>query len=229
MAVVNLIFDGDDTLWENNVLFEQAIEAFIDHIDHPTMSRAQVRVVLDEIELANCRAYGYGVEVFERSLTECLARLRDGGPRREGDLDLPRRLCQPIRRGTVELLPGVVGTLRTLGRRYRLALLTMGDPAEQRGKVSSSGLAELFEHVEIVAEKEPEVYRSFVSARGLDPRETWMIGNSPRSDVWPALEAGLGAVLIPHPQTWSLEQRDLPTGAGRFLVVDSVTALLEHF
>lgn len=229
MAVVNLIFDGDDTLWENNVLFERAIEAFIDHVDHPAMSRAEVRVVLDEIELANCSAYGYGVEVFERSLTECLARLRDGGPRREGDQDVPWRLCQPIRRGTVELLPGVVETLRTLGRRHRLALLTKGNPTEQRGKISSSGLAELFEHVEVVTEKEPDVYRSFASARGLDPRRTWMVGNSPRSDVWPALEAGLGAVLIPHPQTWSLEQRDLPTAADRFLVVDSIAALLEHF
>jgi putative hydrolase of the HAD superfamily len=227
--VVNLIFDGDDTLWENNVLFERAIEAFIDHLAHPTMSRAEVRALLDEIELVNCRAYGYGVDVFERSLTECLDRLRDGGPQRDGELDLAARLCRPIRMGMVELLPGVVETLRALRGRHQLALLTKGNLVEQRKKISASGLAELFEHVEIVPEKDPEVYRSFVSARGLDPGDTWMIGNSPRSDVWPALEAGLGAVLIPHPQTWILEQRNLPDEADRFLVVESIPTLLRHF
>jgi putative hydrolase of the HAD superfamily len=228
--VLNLIFDGDDTLWENNVLFERAIEAFIDHLAHPSMSRAEVRIVLDEIELANTRVHGYGVEVFHRSLTECLVRLRDGEPR-EGDEEVLRRLCLPIREGngTVELLPGVVETLQALRRRHRLRLLTKGDPAEQRLKVSGSGLAELFEHVEIVPEKEAEVYRSLAIAHGLDPERTWMIGNSPRSDVWPALDAGLGAVLIPHSQTWSLEQRDLPAAADRFLVVDSIPGLLEHF
>ncbi|HZD71355.1 MAG TPA: HAD family hydrolase [Actinomycetes bacterium] len=232
-----LIFDGDDTLWENNVLFERAIEEFIDHLDHPRLSRAEVRVVLDEIEFVNTRAHGYGVEVFERSLTDCLLRLRDGDPQRDGepqrdgDAEVLRRLCQPIRdgAGTVELLPGTVETLKVLGSRHRLALLTKGHPAEQRLKISGSGLAELFEHIEIVPEKEPEVYRYFATARGIDPECAWMIGNSPRSDIWPALDAGLGAVLVPHAQTWSLEQRDLPATAGRFLVVDSLPRLLEHF
>jgi putative hydrolase of the HAD superfamily len=227
--VANLIFDGDDTLWENNVLFERAIEAFIDYLAHPAMTRAEVRAVLDRIELANCRALGYGVEVFERSLTECLAYLRNGGPGRDEDVELPRSLCQPIRQGAVELLPGVAETLQALRGRHRLALLTKGSPDEQCRKISASGLAEMFEHVEIVMEKEPEVYRSFAGARGLAPERTWMIGNSPKSDVWPALDAGLGAVLIPHAQTWSLEQRELPAGADRFLVVDSVPRLLEHF
>ncbi len=226
-----LIFDGDDTLWENNILFERAIEAFIDYLAHPSMPRAEVRGVLDEIELDNTRAHGYGVEVFQRSLAECLARLRDGEPWREGDTEVLRRICQPIREGagTVELLPGAVETLKVLRSRHRLALLTKGHPAEQRLKISGSGLAELFEHVEIVQEKGPEVYRSFAEARSLDPERTWMIGNSPRSDVWPALEAGLGAVLIPHAQTWSLEQRDLPATTDRFLVVDSIPQLLELF
>ncbi len=132
--MLNLIFDGDDTLWENNVLFERAIEAFIDYLAHPTLSRSEVRAALDEIELSNTRAYGYGVEVFERSLAECLVRLRDGEPGedREKELELLRRLCHPIREraGTVELLPGVVQTLEALRGRHRLALLTKGDPTE---------------------------------------------------------------------------------------------------
>lgn len=227
--MLNLIFDADDTLWENNVLFERAIDAFIDYVAHPTMTRQQIRAVLDEIELVNCRMYGYGVAVFQRSLTDCLHRLRDGAAPGETDEELLVRLCQPMREGEVEVLHGVAETLAALRERHRLALLTKGDPADQRRKLASSGLGDLFEDVEIVPEKEPRVYRSFVAARGLDPATTWMIGNSPKSDVWPALDAGLGAVLVPHPHTWTLEERELPTGSDRFLVVDSIPRLLDRF
>src|SRR6266545_3337050 len=106
-VVLNLIFDADDTLWENNVLFERAIEAFIDHLAHPTMSRHEVRAVLDEIERANCGVHGYGVRTFHRSLSDCLARLRTTTPLNGEDADLLDRLCRPMREGAVEVLPGV--------------------------------------------------------------------------------------------------------------------------
>jgi putative hydrolase of the HAD superfamily len=228
-VVLNLIFDADDTLWENNVLFERAIEAFIDHLAHPTMSRQQVRAVLDEIERSNCRIHGYGVAVFHRSLGDCLRHLREGVPTSGEDEELLDRLCRPMREDDVELLPGAAETLAALRERHRLALLTKGHPADQHRKLASSGLAGLFEEVTVVNEKDPEVYRSLVASRGLDPGSTWMIGNSPMSDIWPALDAGLGAVLVPHPDTWVLEKRELPTGAERFVVVESITRLLDRF
>lgn len=227
--MLNLIFDADDTLWENNVLFERAIEAFIDHLAHPTMSRRQVRAVLDEIERANCALHGYGVRTFQRSLNDCLVRLRADAPPNGEDAELLERLCRPMRDGQVELLPGVASTLATLRGRHRLALLTKGHPDDQHRKLAASGLVGLFEQVTVVDEKDPEVYRSLVQGQGLDPARTWMIGNSPISDIWPALEAGLGAVLVPHPHTWVLERRELPVDAERFLVVASIPELLERF
>jgi putative hydrolase of the HAD superfamily len=227
--VLNLIFDADDTLWENNVLFERAIEAFIDHLDHPTMSRLEVRAVLDEIERANCRVHGYGVRTFHRSLGDCLRRLRAELPPNGEDAELLERLCRPMREGAVELLPGAVETLAALRSRHRLELLTKGHPEDQHRKLTASGLGGLFEHVTVVDEKDPEVYRSLVAERGFDPDSTWMIGNSPMSDIWPALAAGLGAVLVPHPHTWVLEKRELPTGADRFVVVDRLPQLLDRF
>jgi putative hydrolase of the HAD superfamily len=228
-VVLNLIFDADDTLWENNVLFERAIEAFIDHLAHPAMTRQQVREVLDEIERANCGLHGYGVRTFQRSLHDCLVRLRAAAPPNGEDAELLERLCRPMRECEVELLPGVAETLATLRSRHRLALLTKGHPVDQRSKLAASGLAGLFEEVTIVDEKDPQVYRSLVASRGLDPASTWMIGNSPISDIWPALEAGLGAVLVPHPHTWVLEKRELPAEAERFVVVGSIPELLERF
>jgi putative hydrolase of the HAD superfamily len=226
---VNLIFDADDTLWENNVLFERAIEGFIDHLAHPSMTREQVREVLDEIERSNARIHGYGVSVFHRSLEACLRRLRSGLPPDREDEEVLLRLCLPMRHGAVEVLPGVAETLQELRRRHRLSLLTKGDPEDQRRKLTASGLGGLFEDVGIVAEKDTAVYRRLVDMRGLDPTATWMIGNSPASDVWPALEAGIGAVLVPHPHTWVLEHRELPEPDERFLVVESIPRLLERF
>jgi putative hydrolase of the HAD superfamily len=227
--VLNLIFDADDTLWENNVLFERAIEAFIDHLAHPTMARAQVRAVLDEIERANCRRHGYGVATFQRSLGDTLARLRTAVPPNGEDAALLDRLCHPMREGPVEVLPGVAETLAVLGSRHRLHLLTKGHLDDQHRKLDASGLGGLFEETIVVNEKDPEVFRSLVASRGLEPSSTWMIGNSPISDIWPALEAGLGAVLVPHPYTWVLEQRELPDASDRFVVLDSISQLLDRF
>lgn len=225
----NLIFDGDDTLWENNVLFERAIEEFIDHLAHPTMSRDQVRERLDAIERVTVKEHGYGVEGFELSLVECLESLRGDRAPTDEDREAIRTACAPIRSHDIELLDGVVDTLCELSGRHRLFLLTKGDFAEQTAKVEASGLAEHFADIGIVREKDPAAYQSFVRARSLTPEDTWMIGNSPRSDIHPALAAGLGAVLVPHPMTWSLEIDQTPDGHGRFREVAPFAALTKHF
>lgn len=223
----NLIFDADDTLWENNVLFERAVELFIDHVGRPELPRERIRARLDDIEKVNNRRYGYGVDAFERSLGECLAEFR--GRIAEADHQVLRTACAPIRAQEVELIDGVPDTLRALSRCHRLFLLTKGDRTEQTGKIEASGLAGHFTDIAIVREKETVVYRDFVERRGLSAGNTWMIGNSPRSDIWPALEAGLGAVLVPHPVTWSLENRDLPGDHPMFRTVTPFAQLEEHF
>ena len=225
----NLIFDADDTLWENNVLFENVIEAFIDHIMiEPGRTREEVRAILNEIEKVNSRLYGYGCVVFERSLGECLARLRTATPE-DTRTSWVRELCGPIRDGVMELIAGVPETLTALRERHDLFLLTKGDPEEQQRKIDASGLTGMFNEVTIVAEKTPAAYEAYVTSRGLDLDRTWMIGNSPRSDILPALEARLGAILVPHPLTWALEAADVPVGHGRFRQIGKISQLTEHF
>ncbi len=225
----NLIFDADDTLWENNVLFERALDAFVEHLAHPRLTHDEVRARLEAIESVNCRVHGYGVDSFERSLTECLTQLRDGEGITDADVDALRVACAPIRRHDIELIDGVGDTLPLLAGRHRLFLLTKGDHAEQTAKIEASGLTGWFTGVRVVAEKEPQVYTAFAAEWDLEPASTWMIGNSPRSDVWPALDAGLGAVHVPHPMTWALERRELPEDQERFLAVTPFSKLAEHF
>jgi putative hydrolase of the HAD superfamily len=129
----------------------------------------------------------------------------------------------------VELLEGVEETLPLLAERHELTLFTKGDPAEQNRKIDLSSLRPLFTHCEIVKEKNCAAYRELARARRLDPERAWMIGNSPKSDINPALEAGLGAVFVPHERTWSLEREEIRRSEGRLFVVNRFSDLLQLF
>jgi putative hydrolase of the HAD superfamily len=224
----HLIFDADDTLWENNVLFERTIDDFIEWIDHPTLDPEAVRHLLLDIERANASAHGYGSKVFLRSLHDCFERLaeRPVGP---ADADEILGLAHRLANHEMELIPDVAATLDELGERHDLLLLTKGDPVEQQRKIDASGLDHHFLRVVIVAEKEPAVYAELVDSEGLDPARAWMIGNSVKSDVNPALAVGMGAVFIPNDNTWALEHAELDLSAPRLLRLDRFGELTAHF
>jgi len=223
-----LVIDGDDTLWENNVYFEQAIEAFIDYLSHSSLSREQVRSTLDEIDRLNSRVHGYGSAAFARNLRETYERLAERRLNKE-DLDYVMTLGQRIVKQQLQVLPGVPETLAYLATRHRLLLFTKGDLDEQRLKVDRSGLERFFQEVIIAREKDAAAYRDMTQAYHLDPLLTWMVGNSPRSDINPALEAGLKAVFIPHAHTWRLEAEDLARDQDRLLVLQTFSQLRDHF
>jgi putative hydrolase of the HAD superfamily len=223
-----LIFDADDTLWENNIYFERAFEDFVDFLDHSTLTPAQIRDVLNEIELVNSKVHGYGSKNFGRNLQQAYQHLAEREIR-ESDLKHVMSLAERILEQPIELIAGVEETLAYLAGRHDLTLFTKGHVEEQRMKVDRSGLGRYFRHAAIVKEKDAPAYRRLVEERGLDPGNTWMIGNSPKSDINPALEAGLNAVLVPHPHTWVLEHQDLRDGGSRLLRVERLEELRAHF
>jgi len=215
---LHLLIDADDTLWENNIYFEKAFADFCDFMDHSTLDAAEIRTILDEIELANARVHGYGSANFGRNLRQCYERLAEGDVH-EADLLKVTRFAERILEAPMEVIEGVAETLEYLAARHDLILFTKGHPEEQKLKIDRSGLAGWFGHTAIVREKDAASYRRLVEERGLDPELTWMIGNSPKSDINPALECGLNAVLVPHEHTWRLEHQDVGTPApGRRLV-----------
>jgi putative hydrolase of the HAD superfamily len=224
----HLIVDADDTLWENNVYFERAFERFVEFLGHSSLSPQQVRDVLDEIELANARTHGYGSLSFGRNLTECYRRLAEDAIR-EDNLRTVMSFAERILEAPVEVIAGVAETLEHLSPRHDLTLFTKGSPDEQRLKIDRSGLSGFFAHTAIVREKDAEAYRSLVRTRGMDSSQAWMIGNSPKSDINPALAAGLNAVFVPHANTWTLERQEIVPGTGKLLVVERFANLREHF
>jgi len=223
-----LLIDGDDTLWENNIYFERAIEAFIDFLAHSSMTRAQVRAALDEIEGMNVRVHGYGTASFTKNLRQTYERLAERDLRPD-DIEHVVQLGQRIASQPVTLLPDVAETVGELAARHDLMLLTKGHPEEQRLKIERSGLEGLFTATAVVHEKADDTYRSIVQERQLDPARTWMIGNSPRSDINPALRAGLNAVFIPHEHTWRLEKEEVVPAGGRLLILQRFGELRAHF
>ncbi len=224
----HLIFDADDTLWENNVVFEGVIADFIAWIDHPNLDEAQVRAVLDEVEHLHAAEHGYGTKVFALTLEVTARRLRED-ELSDADRTEIARLLTRLAWDQLEIIDGVPETLAALRARHDLLLLTKGDHEEQTHKIARSGLAHHFRRTVVTPEKTAAVYRRLVDEESLDPERTWMIGNSPRSDILPAVEAGLRGVFVPHVHTWHLEHVDLPDGHDRILHVASFRDLLGLF
>ncbi|MFI9049136.1 HAD family hydrolase [Streptomyces sp. NPDC053427] len=223
-----LIFDADDTLWENNVIFERVIDEFLGWMTLPGLDRDEARAVLDGIEAENALTHGYGSKVFLRSLGECVARLRGRAATAEESARIAG-WAAAFEVDRVELIPGVAETLAELARRHELLLLTKGAREEQERKVVASGLTRHFKGVHIVAEKDVATYEELVRAYALVPDATWMIGNSPKSDILPARSAGLNAVFIPNDHTWVLEHSELDPADDKVLRLAAFGELVRHF
>ena len=203
---MTLIFDADDTLWENNAVYARVAEDFFGWLAHPDAAHA--RAVHLEVERMNVAAHGYGTRVFLRSLRDCAERVRERplSAAEQAEIDA---LAAALAWKELDLVPGVEEVLADLGSRHDLRLLTKGRPEEQNLKIEMSGLAHHFTTTHVVPEKDPATYRALVAELGLEPSATWMIGNSPRSDVLAARAAGLGAVHVPHPSTWVHEEAEI--------------------
>jgi len=225
-----LLIDADDTLWENNIYFERAIVRFISFLNHHEFSPEQVREVLNDVERECIVKHGYGLHSFAHALVDTFERLSVRPVTPELDAQI-HGFAHGVADHPIELLPEVSETLQHLSTRHRLILVTKGAIAEQTGKIERSGLKQYFAATEIVAEKDSAVYEALIEKHELDRESTWMIGNSPKSDINPALATGLHAVFVPHGNTWILEHEevDAATPPQRLLIVGRFAELREHF
>ncbi|MEO5925515.1 MAG: HAD family hydrolase [Bryobacteraceae bacterium] len=226
---MTLIFDADDTLWENNIYFERAFDRFVDFLDHSHLTSEQIREALNEIELVNAKVHGYGSINFGRNLQQAYQHLAQRAIAPD-DLNRIMTFAEAILEQPLELIDGVEQTLSSLATRHDLALFTKGHPDEQRMKVDRSGLGKYFGHLGIVKEKDPAAYEKLVAEQGFTKSQSWMIGNSPKSDINPALAVGLGAVLVPHERTWVLERCEIACPPeARFVQVARLSDLPQRF
>jgi putative hydrolase of the HAD superfamily len=228
MTRQHLIVDADDTLWENNIYFEKAFDDFFEYLGHSHLSAGEVQAVLDGIEVANARIHGYGSLNFGRNLRQCYERLAEREVC-EDDLRIVMSFAERILEQPMEVIDGVPETLEYLAMRHDLTLFTKGHAEEQKLKIDRSGLGIYFGHTAIVKEKDASAYTKLAEDRQMDRSRAWMIGNSPKSDINPALDAGMNAVFVPHERTWTLEQQDIRPGTGKLLVVERFADLRNNF
>ena len=225
-----LLIDADDTLWENNIYFERAIARFIEFLNHHEFTPEQVREVLNDVERECIAKHGYGLHSFAHALVDTFEKLS----RAPVTPELHKQVLsftRQIENHAIEFLPEVPETLGYLSKKHRLILVTKGDETEQSGKVERSGVQKYFAATEIVPEKKPEVYSKLADKYDCNHTHTWMIGNSPKSDINPALAAGMNAVFVPHGDTWILEHEEVnaaPAGQ-KLLIVGRFAELREHF
>ena len=206
-------FDADDTLWHNEAAFRLTQERFAALLaDHAEPGPLMARLL--NAERRNLGAYGYGVKAFVLSMIETAIEVTEARVPASVIAELlaagREMLAHPV-----ELLPHARGAVEALAGRHRLVLVTKGDLLDQERKLAASGLGDLFDAVEIVSRKDAAVYRRAFgpegAARGL------MVGDSVRSDVLPALEAGAWAVHCPAAgEGWALEHAEAPEDHPRF-------------
>jgi len=224
----HLIFDADDTLWDSNIHFLEAFDSFVAACGRVGISDPdRVKTAVRDSELELIESLGYGRKPYVMALHHAARNLVTNGAsdRLHADIDqigdyLIDRHC--------ELLPDVDTTLLELSRRHTLFMLTKGQRDEQLSKLERSGLMPLFSRIETPHEKNTDAYLRLIRDAELHPERTWMIGNSPRSDINPAVRAGLRAVFIPHTHTWELEHEELLV-SDRIVEIDAFRRLLELF
>ncbi len=216
-------FDADDTLWQNEQFFKLTQERFAELLrefaepDH-LMDR------LLEAEHRNLGHYGFGIKGFVLSMIETALEVTDHKVPGNVIAEL-LEAGQDMLRHPIHLLPHAQETVAELSEHYRIVLITKGDLLDQERKLAQSGLGDHFDAVEIVSHKTDATYRAAFSAEPDGPAGAMMVGNSLKSDVIPALEAGAWGVYVPHDLTWELEHAPKPESAARYREVDDLGEL----
>lgn len=216
-------FDADDTLWQNERFFRFTEEEFArllsDHGDHGAISAR-----LLDAERRNLGHYGFGAKGFTLSMIETAIEVTEGRAPASvisRILEIGRELMDH----PLETLPGVSETLEALAGDYTIVLITKGDLFHQEKKLAQSGLGDFFDAVEIVSDKKPATYATLFARHGHGAEKAMMVGNSLKSDVIPAIQAGGWGVHVPHELTWALEHSDAPSEDERFREIATLADL----
>ena len=207
-------FDADDTLWQNETFFRLTQGRFLQVLsDHAAPDHLAER--LEAAERRNLAYYGFGVKGFTLSMIETAVEVTEGRVPGAVIADLIA-LGRNLLEHPMELLPQVRATVTALAADYRLVLITKGDLLHQEKKLAQSGLGDLFDGVEIVSDKTEATYRTAFARHGTGADQAMMVGNSLKSDVIPALEAGSWGVYVPHEHEWAYEAAEAPVAHRRF-------------
>ncbi len=228
MSEIWIGFDADDTLWHNEHYFIQSYALFAELVapyleaEHDDAEQA-AHDLLVATERRNIPSFGYGIKGATISMIEAAITASHGEIRPEQILRLVDR-AKEMMEHPVEFLDGALDTIDALSQ-HKLVLLTKGDLKDQHRKIEMSNIAERFDAVEIMHEKDGPTYRKAFDRFSIDPVRFVMIGNSVKSDIIPVLELGSAAVHVPYRTTWAIEVAEEPTAHPKFRQASSMHAV----
>jgi putative hydrolase of the HAD superfamily len=201
--IETIAFDADDTLWHNETIYLEAAVK-LEGLLKKYRDVSSIYDVVNETEMNNLQHFGYGIKSYVLSMIETAVRFT-GGRIDSTDMLEIIQFGREMMGAEVRLMEGAAETVSSLARKYPLLLITKGDQFEQEGKIERSGMADYFQHIEIVSEKSVNSYSAILENLHIDPRAFLMVGNSLRSDIRPVVAIGGQAVFIPYPATWKHE------------------------
>ncbi len=221
--ITTIGFDADDTLWQNEAYFRLTQDRFADLLrDFADPEHLHDRLLA--AERRNIGAYGFGVKGFTLSMIETAIEVTEGRVPASVILEL-LGTGRAMLEHPVELLPHAQSAVEALASSHRIVLITKGDLLHQERKLAQSGLGDLFHAVEIVSDKTADTYARVFARHGSGADQAMMVGNSLKSDVIPALQAGGYGVYVPHGLTWALEAADEPAGHPRYSALPDLGGL----
>ena len=221
--ITTIGLDADDTLWQNETFFRLTQDRFTGLLaDHADPEHLHERLLA--AERRNIGHYGFGVKGFTLSMIETAIEVTEGRVPASVIAEIMASGREMLEH-PIELLPQVRETVERLADSHRLILITKGDLLDQERKLAQSGLGDLFHGVEIVSNKTAPVYSAIFARHGDGAERALMAGNSLKSDVLPAIEAGSVGVHVPHGLTWALEAAEPPTGHERFFELPDLGGL----
>lgn len=221
-----IAFDADDTLWENELYFQEFEQEFC-HLLAQYLPASSLSEELFKTEMKNLHMYGYGLKSMMLSMIETACKAMG----EEGDLRIVQKIIesgQELLQKPVALLEGVPEVVRQLRGKYKLVLVTKGDLFDQQRKVAGSGLQEYFHHIEIMSDKKNADYEKLLNRLGCPSHRFLMIGNSVKSDIMPVLELGGYAAHVPHHVTWAHEHYEGEISHPHFIALKSVKEVLDY-
>ena len=218
-------FDADDTLWHNERFFALTQDRFADLLsEHADKANLMARLLA--AERRNLPHYGFGIKGFTLSMIETAIEVTQGAVTADVIAQILHAGREMLRH-EVELLPHARSVLKQLKGQYRLVLITKGDLLDQQRKIAESGLADMFDAIEIVSRKSAGAYTAIIDRHGTGAAQGLRVGNSMASDVLPMIAAGGWGVFVPHGISWAIEHAEAPVDQARFAQIDDLGRLPE--
>jgi putative hydrolase of the HAD superfamily len=227
MKTIKVIaFDADDTLWDNEIFFQQTEKKFFELLEEYLPQHSVARELL-QTEVKNIPLYGYGIKAFILSMIETAIRVSE----KTINVSVIETIIgygQELLDKPIQKIDGVEEVLTSLQTKYRLVMATKGDLLDQERKLKKSGLEHYFHHTEIMSEKGEADYKKLIKHLDIRPSEFVMVGNSLKSDVLPVLSIGGNAFHIPYHVTWGHEKVEKQVEHENLKELAAIREILHH-